>query len=164
MERLTPQRAKRTWRLFHISWYINLVCFGIVLACVGYFFGDMNNYSAARGLATMDAVYLIVDVEYILGLGIIACIFLLGAGISRYQARVEGQHFELKQTLNHILERLEELENSRGHEEEIEHVPGEEIEEEKAGAETEEPEPETAPSPPEPASPETNSDDERENE
>jgi hypothetical protein len=87
MERLTEDRNAVTWRLFQLGWYANIALAVLSFLAVGYFFVNMwHGY--------------IEDIQ--LGWGmlmaflVLALVLLMGAGITRYQARLEGQHLELK--------------------------------------------------------------------
>lgn len=89
MERLTEQRGARSWFLFHLSWYLNLALFLIAVGFAAYYFIQL------RGGSTNQAH----DTVMMMSCLILGAILLLGAGISRYQARVEGQHLELKNAI-----------------------------------------------------------------
>ena len=100
MERLTRERARRTWRLFKIGWYANLGLFLLWLILSGMFFYKMwfgltDHYDTAT---TMMMAFFIL-----------ACLMLLGAGISRYQARLESQHLELRLAIRRISDEIEKL-------------------------------------------------------
>ena len=106
MERLTEHRGARTWKLFHISWYINLALVILVLLASAYFLvaaegGDPD--SSLNNTIMMGSML------------IVATVLLMGAGISRYEARLEGQHLELKLELKKISAEIEKL--KKGHEE-----------------------------------------------
>ncbi|MBN2307841.1 MAG: hypothetical protein JXR94_02655 [Candidatus Hydrogenedentes bacterium] len=94
MERLTEERGDRTWRLFHIGWYVNLLAFLGVLA---WAFWLVLQIGMARA---EEQPVQVSDMIMMMGLFIIAAVLLMGAGISRYQARLEGQHLELKLAIN----------------------------------------------------------------
>ena len=102
MERLTVSRGERTWKLYHLSWYLNILLVVLLLALALHFYVEMvwGVGNPAQGIhnATMMAVMLVV-----------ACLLLLGAGLSRYQARLEGQHLELKLAIKEITDRLDAL-------------------------------------------------------
>jgi len=87
MDRLTEERSDRTWKLFRFSWYLNLVLVLLVLAlALNYFsLAGAGDPQKAEKNTTMMAAMLVI-----------AAVFLVGAGVSRYQARLEGQHLELK--------------------------------------------------------------------
>jgi len=89
MERLTDKRGARSWFLFHLSWYLNLALFLIAVGFAAYYFIQLRGGSANQ---THDTVMMMSCL-------ILGAILLLGAGISRYQARVEGQHLELKNAI-----------------------------------------------------------------
>lgn len=99
-ERLTPERSARTWRLFYISWYANITLVIISLFLALFFLSRMwHGYATniAAGTAMMMAFV------------VIACVLLMGAGISRYQARLEGQHLELKLAIGRLWQEIEAL-------------------------------------------------------
>lgn len=100
VERLTPERSARTWKLFQISWYANLALAILSLFLALFFFSRMwHGYATniAAGTAMMMAFV------------VIACVLLMGAGISRYQARLESQHLELRVAIGRLQERLDTL-------------------------------------------------------
>lgn len=103
MERLTPERGERTWQLYRMAWYVTLVCF-IVVICGALFFMYllMSGASDASETATFDSLVMV-------GLFLAAGLILIGAGITRYQARLEGQHLELKLAINRLNEVIEAL-------------------------------------------------------
>lgn len=103
MERLTENRGARTWKLFHIGWYINLALVIVVLLAAAYYL------IAAQGEEPTNALNHTIMMGAML---IIATVLLMGAGISRYEARLEGQHLELKLTLKKLSDDLEKLEKS----------------------------------------------------
>ncbi|MCX5770336.1 MAG: hypothetical protein NTZ09_08705 [Candidatus Hydrogenedentes bacterium] len=102
MERLTVSRGERTWKLYHLSWYINILIVLLLLTLALHFYIELllGVGSPAEGAwnATMMSIMVFV-----------AIVLLLGAGISRYQARLEGQHLELKLAIKEIGERIESL-------------------------------------------------------
>lgn len=102
MERLTEIRGDRTWKLFHVSWYVNLVLVILVLLFSLYYLGEAwaGNPNDADRNTTMMATMLII-----------ATVLLMGAGISRYSARLEGQHLELKLAIKEVERQVEELKN-----------------------------------------------------
>jgi hypothetical protein len=89
MERLTEKRGARSWFLYHLSWYLNLLLFLAAVFAATYYFIQLNLGSAERAR----------DTVMMMGFLILAAILLMGAGISRYQARLEGQHLELKKAI-----------------------------------------------------------------
>ncbi|HOE66176.1 MAG TPA: hypothetical protein PLO62_06590 [Candidatus Hydrogenedentes bacterium] len=100
MERLTRERANRTWRLFKVGWYANIALFLLWLALSALFFYKMwfgltDHYDTAT---TMMMAFFIL-----------ACMMLMGAGISRYQARLESQHLEIRTAIRRITEELDKL-------------------------------------------------------
>jgi len=101
MERLTENRGGRAWKLFHISWYINLILVLVVLLFAAKYMFDAQlgeeGSEATRNVVMMSAMV------------IVASLLLMGAGVSRYQARLEGQHLELKLAIKHIEAQVEEL-------------------------------------------------------
>jgi hypothetical protein len=96
-ERLTPERGERTWRLFQYGWYANLVLFVMSLSAAVFFF-----YRMYQGYIAQQ--YYAVGTTMMMSCVLIACLLLMGAGISRYQARLEGQHLEIKLALKKIQE------------------------------------------------------------
>ena len=105
MERLTQERGDRTWKLHHIAWYFNLLAFAVVLFwALQHTVSFIVAYHSAPGDAQ-----LIVDLVIAAGLMVAALILLMGAGISRYQARTEGQHLELKLAINRLHDELGSL-------------------------------------------------------
>ncbi len=98
MERLTPDRNARTWKLFQIGWYANIGLAVLSLFLALYFFSRMwHGYASDIAAGTTMMMSFVI----------IACVLLMGAGISRYQARLEGQHLELKLTIQRLTEELE---------------------------------------------------------
>ena len=111
MDRLTEERGERTWTLFHVGWYINFGCVVVALLGAIYFLGQI------WGGASAEAGTQEVDVGLMVGLVTIAAVLLMGAGVSRYQARLEGQHLELKMAITKIGTAVENL-NKGGDKEE----------------------------------------------
>lgn len=107
MERLTLERGARTWKWFRIGWYINLACFVVVIIGALYFMYLLaSGTSEASDAATFDTVIMV-------GLFLLAALLLVGAGVTRYQARLEGQHLELKLAINRINEALDALQKTK---------------------------------------------------
>ena len=104
MERLTAERNARTWKLFQIGWYANIALAMLSLFLALFFFSRMWH-----GYASNIAAGTIMMMAFV----IIACVLLLGAGISRYQARLEGQHLELKLALRQMTDELAALRAER---------------------------------------------------
>jgi len=100
MERLTDKRGARSWFLYHLGWYLNLLLFLAAIVAALYFFVRIMTGSEAE---LYDAVMMMSFV-------ILGAILLMGAGLSRYQARLEGQHLELKKTIVALGERLSAFE------------------------------------------------------
>jgi len=100
MERLTDKRGARSWFLYHLGWYLNLFLFLAAILAALYFFVRIMTGSDTD---LHDAVMMMSFV-------VLAAILLMGAGISRYQARLEGQHLELKKTIVALRETLSALE------------------------------------------------------
>ena len=102
MERLTVSRGERTWKLYHLSWYLNISIVVFLLALALHFYIELvlGVGSPAEGMfnATMMTIMLLA-----------ASVLLLGAGLSRYQARLEGQHLELKLAIKEISDRIDSL-------------------------------------------------------
>jgi amino acid permease len=99
-ERLTHERGQRTWRLFRISWYVNIALVVVSLYLALFFFSLMwhgNTRNVAAGSSIM------------MGFVIVACLLLMGAGICRYQARLEGQNLEIKMAIRKVVEELDDL-------------------------------------------------------
>jgi hypothetical protein len=103
MERLTPERGERTWRLFHIGWYVNFLCF--LLAVVGALFFMHQVLSGVSEESGDTAV--LTDITLMSGLMVIAVILLMGAGITRYQARLESQNLEIKMAISALRDQLD---------------------------------------------------------
>ncbi|MFO7775761.1 MAG: hypothetical protein R6W89_08195 [Candidatus Hydrogenedentota bacterium] len=104
MERLTSERNTRTWKLFQIGWYVNVV-FALLSFFLALFFFSRMWHGYASNIAagtTMTMAFVTI-----------ACVLLMGAGISRYQARLEGQHLELKQTIQKMAADLEAIRNEQ---------------------------------------------------
>ena len=103
MERLTPERGERTWKLYRLSWYVTLLCF-LVVICGALFFMYLlvSGASDASETATFDSLVMV-------GLFLAAGLILIGAAITRYQARLEGQHLELKLAINRLNDAIEAL-------------------------------------------------------
>ena len=107
MERLTQERGDRTWRWFHIGWYINFACVLAVLVFEYYLFCQLP---AVTPDVTGNPLFHTV---IMMGLGTIAAVLLIGAGMSRYQARLEGQHLEIKLAINRIQATLDECKSKK---------------------------------------------------
>jgi high-affinity Fe2+/Pb2+ permease len=99
-ERLTHERGERTWRLFRISWYVNIALVVISLYLALFFFSRMW-HGYASNIAAGSSI--------MMGFVVIACLLLMGAGICRYQARLEGQNLEIKLAVQKALEELNDL-------------------------------------------------------
>ena len=101
MERLTESRGDRAWKLFHIGWYINLILVIVVLLFAAWYFadaqGEAEETEASRSIIMMCTMM------------IVASLLLMGAGVSRYEARLEGQHLELKLAIKETGAQIEEL-------------------------------------------------------
>ena len=100
MDMLSQERREKAYKLFRIFWYINLAC--VIAAVWGALF-FVRLVLAVPAEDVGDLFEVITNTSIILGLAIIACVLLMGAGISRYQSRLEGQHLELKQAINKVL-------------------------------------------------------------
>lgn len=100
MERLTEKRGTRSWFLFHLGWYLNLLLFLAAMLAALYFFVRLV------GGAGTD----LYDTLMLMSFVIIGVLLLLGAGISRYQARLEGQHLEIKRAVLAVGDRVSALE------------------------------------------------------
>jgi len=102
MERLTVSRGERTWKLYHLSWYLNILIVVLLLALALHFYIELvwGVGTPAEGMhnATMMALMIVV-----------ASLLLLGAGLSRYQARLEGQHLELKLAIKELNDHIDSL-------------------------------------------------------
>ncbi len=99
-ERLTENRSERTWRLYRMSWYVTVALSVISLLLALFFFSRMWH-----GYASNIAAGSTIMMAFV----VIACLLLMGAGLSRFQARLEGQHLEIKLTLNRLSDQLERL-------------------------------------------------------
>ncbi len=100
MERLTDKRGARSWFLYHLGWYLNLLLFLAAILTALYFFVRIMTGSATD----------IYDTLMMMSFAILGALLLMGAGLSRYQARLEGQHLELKKTILAVGERISALE------------------------------------------------------
>ena len=99
MERLTEERGERTYQLYHLSWYLNIiVAFALVLVA-GYVWASDTPFDGR-----------LTDMLLIM---IIATIAFVGAGISRYQSRLEGQHLEIKLAINRLTRQVETMINEK---------------------------------------------------
>ncbi len=103
MERLTPERGERTRRLFRIGWYVNFLCF--LLAMIDALFFMHQVLSGVSEESGQTAV--LTDITAMTGLMVIAFILLMGAGITRYQARLESQNLEIKMAINDLRDQLD---------------------------------------------------------
>jgi predicted lysophospholipase L1 biosynthesis ABC-type transport system permease subunit len=99
-DRLTEENGERTWRLYRISWYVTVALAVLNLFIALFFFSRMwHGYTDAY--AAVSAI--------MMGFVVIACVLLMGAGMSRFQARLEGQHVELKLALNRLADQLDHV-------------------------------------------------------
>lgn len=96
MERLTQERNDRTYKLFHLGWYLNTIIVVALLVMAAWQWGD----GADRAIP--------------MSLLVIATVLLSGAGVSRYQSRLEGQHLELKIAMNKLTKLLEDADSKKG--------------------------------------------------
>lgn len=101
MERLTERRGGRTWRLFRVGWYFNLVLVVGFLLLAAHFLIDAQ--VGAGGSEETRNIILMVTML------IVASVLLMGAGVSRYEARLEGQHLELKLAIKRLEAEVEEF-------------------------------------------------------
>lgn len=99
-ERLTQERGERTWWLFRISWYLNIALVVVSLLVALFFFSRMW-----QGYASNIAAGTSIFMAFV----IIACILLMGAGICRFQARLEGQNLEIKLAVRRLSDELNGL-------------------------------------------------------
>lgn len=99
-ERLTHERGQRTWQLFRMSWYVGIVLAVVSLILALFFFSRMWH-----GYATNIAA----GTSIMMGFVIVASQLLMGAGITRYQARLEGQNLEIKTAVRQLSEELNDL-------------------------------------------------------
>ncbi len=104
MERLTDKRGARSWFLYHLGWYLNLLLFLAAIVVALYFF--VRIMSSGSGTDLYDTVMM-------MSFAILGAILLMGAGLSRYQARLEGQHLELKRAIVALGQRLSALESDQ---------------------------------------------------
>ncbi len=105
MERLTQERADRTWLLFRISWYLNIALVVVSLFLALFFFSRMwHGYASNIAAGT----------SIMMGFVVIACVLLMGAGICRFQARLEGQNLEIKLAIRKVTEDLDALKSQLG--------------------------------------------------
>lgn len=105
MEYLTAERVAKVTRLSRIEWCVNMAC---VAAAVtgGMWFVSM----LMVGDPETPEVQLVTDLGAMMGFFIIAAILLMGAGITRYHARVEAHHLELKLAVLRVEARVVALE------------------------------------------------------
>jgi hypothetical protein len=99
-ERVTQERNDRTWWLFRISWYVT-VALAITSLLVALFFFSRIWQGYATNIAAGSSIFM--------AFVIIAVVLLLGAGICRFQARLEGQNLEIKLAIRQLSEELDEL-------------------------------------------------------
>jgi len=86
-----------------MAWYVTLLCFiAVMLGGMFFMYMLLSGASDASDTATFDSL---VMVGLFLGGGLI----LIGAGVTRYQARLEGQHLELKIAINRLQDAVENL-------------------------------------------------------
>ncbi|MBI4559442.1 MAG: hypothetical protein HY706_17785 [Candidatus Hydrogenedentes bacterium] len=102
METLTENQFKKTRASFRRGWYLNIALVTFFLLLGSYFFAE---YRAGEPEAAM------ANLAFSMATAIIASVLLMGAGISRCQARLEGQHLELKIALEEVSEQLDALQN-----------------------------------------------------
>lgn len=93
MERLTEDRGERTYQWYRRTWYVNFSVSVVLVLIAGYVWA-----SEATGASSMTDALIIFAV---------AAVMFIGSSITRYQSRLEGQHLELKLTLNKVLRELE---------------------------------------------------------
>lgn len=105
IEYLTAERIAKATRLSRIAWCVNMAC---VAAAVtgGMWFVSMLMVSDPEA----PEVQLMTDIATMMGFFIIAAILLMGAGLTRYHARVETHHLELKLAVERVEERVVALE------------------------------------------------------
>lgn len=102
MERLTQEKEARTYRIYKMQWYANLALFIFCLFLSASLFWRMwqGGYEAnGYGVPTTIMMSFLV----------LACLLLMGAGISRYQARLEGQHLEIKLAIRQVSKELDSV-------------------------------------------------------
>lgn len=99
-ERLTHERGERTWQLFRVSWYVSVALAVVSLVLALFFFSRMW-HGYASNIAAGSSI--------MMGFVVIACQLLMGAGICRYQARLEGQNLEIKMAIGKVTEELNDL-------------------------------------------------------
>ena len=110
MERLTQERGDRTWKIHHLAWYLNLTAFvGLLLWALYHAVAFLEEYDI-----TTASSQPLVDLVFASGLIIAALMLFMGAGISRYQARTEGQHLELKLAINRLHDEIASLKRAAG--------------------------------------------------
>jgi len=101
VERLTESGGTHTWKLFRIGWYINIVLVTFFFLLAASFL--INAQFGEKGVEATHNIIMMVTMM------IVASLLLLGAGISRYEARLEGQHLEIKLTLKQLDAQIEGL-------------------------------------------------------
>lgn len=105
MEYLTAERIAKATRLSRIEWCVNMACVAVAVTG-GMWFVSM----LMVGDPEAPEVQLMTDLAAMMGFFIIAAILLMGAGLTRYHARVEAHHLELKLAVLRVEERVVALE------------------------------------------------------
>ncbi len=106
-EYLTAERVAKAWLLFRIAWCVNMACVAVAVTG-GMWFVSMLMVSDPEA----PEVQLMTDIATMMGFFIIAAILLMGAGLTRYHARVEAEHLELKLAVQRVEERVVALQAS----------------------------------------------------
>jgi hypothetical protein len=104
MERLTERRGARSWFLYHVGWYLNLALVLMALLLGVHYLTKIYTGSTTEPVS---------DTVIMMSFFVMASILLMGAGISRYQARLEGQHLEIKLAIASLHQELAELRGSQ---------------------------------------------------
>ncbi len=102
MERLTKERERRTYRIYKMQWYANLFLFVCCLSLSLILFYRMWQGYYPNGRYELPTT---IMMSFLL----LAFLQLMGAGISRYQSRLEGQHLEIKLAIRQVSKELQEV-------------------------------------------------------
>ena len=97
MENLSEDGTKSAWMLFRLAWYVNIILFVLVMLVAAYYMTLVLEVKADDG-ATRTTM--------MIGMLVIACVLLMGAGISRYEAMSLSQHAEIKAAVDDLRKEL----------------------------------------------------------
>ena len=104
MDNLSDESHKSSWMMFRIGWYVNIVLFIIVLLVSAYYLSLVLEVGVDDGGTRTTMM---------IGMLVIACVLLMGAGISRYEAMSLSQHVEIKQAVEEVQRELQELKKGK---------------------------------------------------